>query len=202
MIYKKQIRGMLNIYLWTNDLCDVFDTQLNKVGSGSKLILIFSTKQHTTSCKGGLRKILLKLVGHSNLPKPLQILSTTENHYTQLSSTLEAFDVVWHDSMLVKLYDAGLTGHKWSFLKNWYTGLQSSLKWDGDNSLPFPECQGVRQGGIWSPTGYKHFLNPFLDCLRKHRGRAIYWIHIPWGCWCSRRLAVHGRHARSSRVPA
>ena len=71
--------------------------------------------------------------------------------------------------MLVKLYAVGLTRHKWSFLKNWYTGLQSSVKWDGDNSLPFPECQGVRQGGIWSPTGYKHFLNPFLGCLTKHR---------------------------------
>ena len=53
MIYKKQVRGMLNIHLWTNDLCYVFDTQLNKVGSSSKLILIFSTKQHTGTIIAG-----------------------------------------------------------------------------------------------------------------------------------------------------
>ena len=40
---------------------------------------------------------------------------------------------------------------------------------DGDVSLPFPERQGVRQGGIWSPTGYKHFVNPFMNCLTRQR---------------------------------
>ena len=71
--------------------------------------------------------------------------------------------------MLVKLYDVGLSGHKWNFLNKWYTGLESAVKWDGDVSLPFPERQGVRQGGIWSPTGYKHFVNPFMNCLTRHR---------------------------------
>ena len=81
--------------------------------------------------------------------------------------------------MLVKLYHVGLTGHKWNFLKNWYTGLQSSVKWEGDVSLPFPECHGVRQGGIWSPTGYKHFLNPLLDRLMENQfGLSIGSIYV------------------------
>ena len=26
----------------------------------------------------------------------------------------------------------------------------------------------MRQGEIWSPTGYKHFVNPFMNCLTRH----------------------------------
>ena len=89
--------------------------------------------------------------------------------HTAFIDVSKAFDIVWHDSILVKLYDVGLNGQKWNFLNNWYTGIQSSVKWDGEISLPFPECQGVRQGGVWSPTGYKHFLNPLLDSVTKHK---------------------------------
>ena len=32
--------------------------------------------------------------------------------YTAFIDASKAFDVVWHDSMLVKLYDVGLSGHK------------------------------------------------------------------------------------------
>ena len=44
----------------------------------------------------------------------------------------QAFDRVWHDSMLVKLYDVGLNGRKWLFLNNWYEDLTSQVKWEGD----------------------------------------------------------------------
>lgn len=69
--------------------------------------------------------------------------------------------------MLVKLHDAGLRGRSWTFLSNWYQGLESFVKWEGKLSTAFCEKQGVRQGGIWSPTAYKHFLNPLLNCIAK-----------------------------------
>ena len=80
----------------------------------------------------------------------------------------QAFDRVWHDSMLVKLYDVGLSGRKWLFLNNWYEDLTSQVKWEGDVSSSFSETLGVRQGGTWSPTGYKFFINPLLDIVRDH----------------------------------
>ena len=49
----------------------------------------------------------------------------------------QAFDKVWHDSMLVKLYDVGLSGRKWLFLNNWYEDLTSQVKWEGDVSSSF-----------------------------------------------------------------
>ena len=38
----------------------------------------------------------------------------------------QAFDRVWHDSVLVKLYDVCLNGRKWLFLNNWYEDLMLS----------------------------------------------------------------------------
>ena len=89
--------------------------------------------------------------------------------FTTFIDATKAFDVVWHDSMLVKLYDAGIQGYKWTFLNEWYKGLESFVKWEGKLSEPFSERQGVRQGGIWSPTAYKHFLNPLLDSIAQSR---------------------------------
>ena len=80
----------------------------------------------------------------------------------------EAFDRVWHDSMLSKLYDVGLNGRKWLFLNNWYEDLTSQVKWKGDISSSFSETIGVRQGGTWSPTGYKFFINPLLNIVTDH----------------------------------
>ena len=67
--------------------------------------------------------------------------------------------------MLIKLYNAGIQGYKWKFLNEWYKGLDSFVKWEGELSEPFKENQGVHQGGIWSSTAYKHFLNPLLDSV-------------------------------------
>ena len=60
----------------------------------------------------------------------------------------KAFDVVWHDSVLIKLYNAGIQGYKWNFLNEWYKGLESFVKWEGELSEPFKERQGVRQGDM------------------------------------------------------
>ena len=67
--------------------------------------------------------------------------------------------------MLVKLNNASIQGYKAKFLNEWYKGLESFVKLEGKLSEPFSEYQGVRQGGIWSPTAYKHFLNPLLDSI-------------------------------------
>ena len=91
----------------------------------------------------------------------------------------KAFDVVWHDSMLRKLYIQGLKGTDWLLLRNWYTGMRSKVKWGGGYSSSFIESQGVRQGGIWSPTAYKMFINPALELYETyHLGFKIGTIHL------------------------
>ena len=80
----------------------------------------------------------------------------------------QAFDRVWHGSMLVKLYDVGLSGRKWLFLNNWYEDLTLQVKWKGEVSSSFNETLCVRQGGTWSPMGYNFFINPLFNTVKDH----------------------------------
>ena len=45
-----------------------------------------------------------------------------------------------------------MEGDNWLLFKVWYTDLSTRVKWDGNISRHFDELQGVRQGGVWSPT--------------------------------------------------
>ncbi|CAC5378655.1 unnamed protein product [Mytilus coruscus] len=61
--------------------------------------------------------------------------------------------------LLREMHKTGLEGNNWLFFENWYTELTSKVKWKGELSHQIIEQQGVRQGGIWSPTAYKLFVN-------------------------------------------
>ncbi|CAC5359503.1 unnamed protein product [Mytilus coruscus] len=61
-----------------------------------------------------------------------------------------------------------IDGDKWLMLKAWYHELVSQVKMSGGLSRPFPEKQGARQGGVWSPTAYKIFVNPILNQLHQN----------------------------------
>ena len=47
-------------------------------------------------------------------------------------------------------------------------GARVICEMGGKLSTDFCEKQGVRQGGIWSPTAYKHFLNPLLNGIAEN----------------------------------
>ena len=99
--------------------------------------------------------------------------------YAAFLDASKAFDVVWHNSMLRKLYEAGLHGVDWILMKEWYSNMTSQVKWEGELSKPFEEQQGVRQGGIWSPTAYKAFINPMLKIFEeKAMGYKIGSVHV------------------------
>jgi hypothetical protein len=59
----------------------------------------------------------------------------------------KAFDVVWHEGMLAKLYELGISGPLWLLYRDMYRAMTSSVKWDGFLSPKFEEGQCVRQGG-------------------------------------------------------
>ena len=95
-------------------------------------------------------------------------LDKKQNLNAMFVDATQAFDKVWHDSVLVKLYGVGLSGRKWLFLNNWYEDLTSQVKWEGDVSSSFGETLGVRQGGTCSPTEYEFFINPLLNIVKDH----------------------------------
>ena len=81
----------------------------------------------------------------------------------------KAFDVVWQDSLLRKLFNVGIQGSQWVCLKNLYRDAFSSVKWHGQVSEPFEIKEGVKQWGILSTLHYKLYNNELLLLLQALR---------------------------------
>ena len=84
------------------------------------------------------------------------IISEAQNESKDIGEPLKlvtldackAFDVVWQDSLLRKIYNVGIQGKLWTCLSNLYKRATSAVKWQGVISPMFEIKQGVRQGGI------------------------------------------------------
>ncbi len=97
-----------------------------------------------------------------------QINEATEQRkplYITFLDVKTAFDVVWHDSLLRKIYIDGVQGGLWLGIKSLYEGAHSAISWNGVLSDSFPVLQGVRQGAVLSADLYKRFNNPLLNML-------------------------------------
>ncbi|CAC5401571.1 unnamed protein product [Mytilus coruscus] len=82
----------------------------------------------------------------------------------------KAFDILWHLGRLREKHKTGLEENNWLFFENLYTELTSKVKWKGELSPGAgPEQQGVRQGGIWSPSAYKLFVNSLLTTFEENQ---------------------------------
>ena len=74
--------------------------------------------------------------------------------------------MVWHDSLLRKLLNAGVEGVSWSLIHSLHVEAESVVKWNGAYSDVLKVNQGVRQCGILSTDLYKLYDNGLLDRLQ------------------------------------
>ena len=88
--------------------------------------------------------------------------------YAAFIDASNAFDVVWHESMLRKLFYTEISKETWILIKMLYQDLHSNskVKWEGKISSPFDEQQGARQGGILSPELYSLY-KPVIRFLQE-----------------------------------
>jgi hypothetical protein len=101
--------------------------------------------------------------------------------YVAFMDARKAFDVAWHTGLFRDLYTFGITDDNWLFFKHWYLNVASKIRWKQNLSDSINELQGVRQGGVWSPTAYKIFINSLLDTLERNQLGAYLGTH-----YCSR----------------
>ena len=67
----------------------------------------------------------------------------------------KAFDIVWHDSLIRKLFNDGVGGDLWLLVKSLHTDANTSIKWNGDLSDEIILQQGIRQGAKLSTLMYQ-----------------------------------------------
>ena len=86
--------------------------------------------------------------------------------YIILLDAKAAFDVVDHQHMLRRLFQAGIQDKHWTLVQSLHQNATSSVKWENSISDPFDVTQGVRQGGILSADLYKLYANPVMDRIQ------------------------------------
>ena len=80
----------------------------------------------------------------------------------------KAFDQIWIDAMLYKLYHhAKLQGKCWRLIRNWYTNMKEVVYVDGFYSRTYTLQQGTRQGGILSPWLFLVYINDLITELQQ-----------------------------------
>ena len=92
----------------------------------------------------------------------------------------KAFDVVFHPSLLRKLYTHGLRQNWWLLKQDMMTGMYSRVLWQSELSGKFPILQGNWQGSNSSPNDYCTYKYQELQQLDDAKcGTYIGDIHVP-----------------------
>jgi Reverse transcriptase (RNA-dependent DNA polymerase) len=84
----------------------------------------------------------------------------------------KAYDRVFRDGLLHKMWDIGIQGKTWSICKAFLTDVRRTVLVNGRQSDPFDVLIGVPQGAILSPMLYSIFINGLVQEL-KDRGLGI-----------------------------
>ena len=75
---------------------------------------------------------------------------------------LDAYDMVWHDGLWLKLWDMGVKGGIWRVIKKMYESSRSAVLLEGEQLAAFNVEQGVAQGCSLSPILFSVFINGLL----------------------------------------
>ena len=90
-----------------------------------------------------------------------------EGLYLATLDAEKAFDVVWHASLLRKLFIDGIQGDSWLLIKSLHDKAHTQIKWGPSLSEPIEIKQGIRQGAKLSTTLYKRYNNGLLTSLEE-----------------------------------
>lgn len=95
--------------------------------------------------------------------------------YSCFLDVRQAFDRVWHEALMVKLFNSNIQVYLYKTIFNMYQNMQSRVISNGYASSWFPILQGVRQGGVISPHLYLIFINDLMNqlCNSQH-GLTVY----------------------------
>ena len=104
---------------------------------------------------------ILKAINH--------MIERRSNVFTCFLDVHKAFDTVWIDGLLFKLFfEFGIRGRMWLALRSLYTGMKAHVLCFGSLSRKFDTLQGTGQGRLLAPFKYKVYINGLLTELTSH----------------------------------
>ena len=112
----------------------------------------------------------------------------------------KAFDVVWHDDLLCKLFKDGIEGDLWKIITSLHVEANTMVKWDNKLSAQITLQQGIRQGAKLSSLMYKRFNNDLINTLQNvPEGVKLGNIDLT-APTCADDIALLSRNTRDSQI--
>ncbi|XP_060086129.1 uncharacterized protein LOC132565495 [Ylistrum balloti] len=100
--------------------------------------------------------------------------------YAAFLDNAKAFNSVWINGLLFKLYNLGFNGKIWRILANSFEGVTSYVLYEGKKGTPYPVEQGVGQGRTLSAWLFLVMINDLISELDSSSyGLNIHSLHIP-----------------------
>lgn len=115
--------------------------------------LLISNHHFLNAQQQGFQKSLSCRTALFNLQETIyHNMEQGSNIYVSFLDCSKAFDTVWRQGLMFKLYNTciGVAGKSWMLINNWHENTASSIVVNQIQSEWFPVNQGVRQGGVFS----------------------------------------------------
>ena len=90
------------------------------------------------------------------------------NLYIGLLDIRKAYDTVWQDGMLYKLFHYGINGKTWRIIRNFYRKFMCQVRFKSLSEL-FEALQGIHQGAPCSTLFFALFENELLKIVQQLR---------------------------------
>jgi len=102
------------------------------------------------------------------------------NVFAAFLDNAKAFDRIWHDGLLLKVFNLGIHGRAWHIIKQSYHESSACVHHNGCKSRVFPVKQGVGQGRVLSAWMFLVYINDVIYKLDElATGLIIGNEHIP-----------------------
>jgi hypothetical protein len=88
--------------------------------------------------------------------------------YVAMLDIQKAFDTVWIEGLLFKLFQKGMDSKLWRLLQKAYDGFECKVQINGELSEGFEASCGVHQGAPWSMYLFEKQFNELLFILKSN----------------------------------